>query len=235
MSPSLKNNLIASVIAVLAAASLFLFFPKEPPPPVQTVRVTIPEGFTLVQIAKRLEGFGMFPAEDFLKTASGEEGFLFPDTYEFFKESSPEAVVRKMKENFSKKVGAKISRDVIIMASLLEEEASSERDRKIISGILWKRIEAGLPLQVDATLTYVTGRASRELTEEDLNLSSPYNTYKILGLPLGPISNPGLQAIEAALNPEPSPYWFYLSDKNGDIHYAKNFEEHKLNKEKYLR
>ena len=138
---------------------------------------------------------------------------MFPDTYEFYGHAGPEEVVLKMKENFLKKVGPEVTRDVIIMASLLEEEAAKTEDRKIISGILWKRLEAGMALQVDA--------------EPD--------TYDYLGFPPGPISNPGLDAIEAALNPKLSPFWYYLSDKEGNIHYARDFEEHKTNRLKYLR
>ncbi len=121
------------------------------------------------------------------------------------------------------------------MASLLEEEAIREEDRRLISGVLWKRLEAGVALQVDAALTYVTGRASHELTGEDLKFDSAFNTYFYPGLPLGPISNPGLDAIEAALRPTASPYWFYLSDKEGNTYYSATFEEHKEKKFKYLR
>ena len=237
---------------------------------VPSVKITIPEGFNLAGIAQLFEEHGMFSAEDFYAVAgkpgannsaladfssasdilrekpSGAslEGYLFPDTF-FYKNDSPESAVRKMLENFNKKISEDLRREVresgknfyeiLTLASLLEEEAFEDEDRRIIAGILWKRIEAGMPLQVDATLTYLTGKGSDRLTLDDLQMDSLYNTYRYKGLPKGPISNPGLEAIKAALNPEDSPFVFYLSDKSGKIHYAKTFEEHKLNKAKYIR
>jgi UPF0755 protein len=121
------------------------------------------------------------------------------------------------------------------MASLIEEETATPEDRRIVSGILWKRLSSGMRLQVDATFAYTIGKGSLELTTEDLKSDSPYNTYRIYGLPPTPIVNPGLDAITAALHPTSSPYVYYLSDKNGVMHYSKTFEEHKLAKAKYLR
>jgi len=121
------------------------------------------------------------------------------------------------------------------MASLIEKESSGDEDRSIISGILWKRFNNNRPLQVDATLSYLLGKKSQDLTVDDLNIDSPYNTYRYPGLPVGPIGNPGLEAIQAAIYPKDSPYWFYLHDKTGKAYYAKTFEEHIANKNKYLR
>lgn len=210
-----KFALLGIFVAVVGGFSLLVydFLTPNAVVPVKLVRVTIPEGFNVRQIAGRLEAAGLFQAEDFVKAAAGEEGFLFPDTYEFYSHSKPGDVILKMKENFLKKVGLEVSRDVIIMASLLEEEARHDGDWEKIAGILWKRLEAGMALQVDA---------------------EP-GTYDYPGLPPAPISNPGLDAIEAALHPAASPYWYYLSDKAGNIHYAKTFEEHKANRLKYLR
>ncbi|OGF69864.1 hypothetical protein A3H65_03195 [Candidatus Giovannonibacteria bacterium RIFCSPLOWO2_02_FULL_45_14] len=238
-------------IAALGTILIFLIFllywysSKEPAPaPAETISVTIPEGFNVYQIATALESAGIVGRDEFLKEAVSEEGFLFPDTYEFFKDSKPKVIAAKIKRNFEEKTAIfeseiarqkKEMRDIVIMASLLEEEAASEKDRKIISGILWRRISLGMPLQVDAALTYATGRSSHKLTDADLVLDDPYNTYKYKGLPVGPISNPGIGAIEAAINPTISAYLYYLSDSKGVIHYAKTFEEHKLNRTKYLR
>lgn len=210
-----KLAFLGMAISVLGGFSLLVydFLAPNEVVPVKLVRVTIPEGFNVRQIAERLNEAGLFSAEDFIKLAQKEEGFLFPDTYEFYGHAGPEEIILKMKENFERKVGPEVSRDVIIMASLLEEEAKHDGDWEIISGILWKRLEAGMALQVDA---------------------EP-GTYDYPGLPPGPISNPGLDAVDAALHPAASPYWYYLSDKAGNIHYARTFEEHKLNKEKYLR
>jgi UPF0755 protein len=104
-----------------------------------------------------------------------------------------------------------------------------------IAGILWKRIEMGMPLQVDATLEYERGLGSAELTLDDLRTDTPYNTYTRKGLPPTPIANPGSVALSAALNPTASPYLFYLTGDDGTFHYAKDFEEHKRNKERYIR
>jgi UPF0755 protein len=243
-----KKILFLAILAALGGGLFLLIYNFLTPSeivPLKLIRITIPEGFNVRQIGSRLEEAGLFRAEEFTKVALKEEGFLFPDTYEFYAETTPESVISKMKKNFEVKVDSDILaeakrqgrslREIVIMASLLEEEAASDKDWKIIAGILWKRIEERMPLAVDAALTYVTGRASSKLTDDDLALDSPYNTYKYNGLPAGPISNPGLGAMDAALNPTPSAYWFYLSDSKGVIHYAKTFEEHKLNKIRYLR
>ena len=209
-----KLAFLGMALAVLGGPSLLVydFLTPNAAVPVKLVRVTIPEGFNVRQIAERLEEAGLFPAEEFIKLAQSEEGYLFPDTYEFYGHARPEEVILRMKENFLKKAG-EVSPDAVIMASLLEEEAAQTEDRKIISGILWKRLGAEFPLQVDA---------------------EP-GTYEYLGFPPSPITNPGLDAIEAALHPAASPYWYYLSDKEGNTHYAKTFEEHKQNRLKYLR
>ena len=120
------------------------------------------------------------------------------------------------------------------MASLLEEEARTTRSRQIISGILWKRIERGMRLQVDAVFPYILGKNTFELTLDDLAVDSPYNTYRYAGLPLGPISNPGLDSLRAALHPVQTPYLYYLSDKNGVFHWSRTYEEHLKKKKLYL-
>src|SRR3989344_3809800 len=187
------------------------------------VAVTIPEGLNTGQIGEILERAGLFPQSEFIIAAEKEEGFLFPDTYRFYKASEPEQVVARMRENFDKKITPEILdeikrqnktlRGIIIMASLLEEEVQSTEDRKLAAGILWKRLKLGMGLNVD---------------------SAP-DTYRYRGLPPGPISNPGMDAILAAVYPEPSPYLYYLSGKDGKTHYAKTLEEHALNKYKYLK
>ena len=121
------------------------------------------------------------------------------------------------------------------MASLIEKEASGEKDRNIVSGILWKRIEKGIPLQVDAPFLYILGKESSELTKSDLSINSPFNTYKYKGLTPSPIGNPGLDSIKAAINPEDSPYLYYLHDAEGNIHYARTYSEHQKNIRTYLK
>jgi UPF0755 protein len=120
------------------------------------------------------------------------------------------------------------------MASLVEEETRTPADRRLVAGILWKRIKLGMPLQVDAVFPYINGKNTYEVTARDLKIDSPYNTYLYPGLPIAPIANPGLDSIKAAIEPAESPYLYYLSDRAGAMHYAKTFEEHKRNRELYL-
>jgi UPF0755 protein len=207
-------------------------------------RVTIPEGTSNQQIASLLSpGLLKFDPKFFIDHARGNEGYLFPDTYFFATNATAQVVETTMRANFDKKIArwqpiiesSKHSlRDTIIMASILEKEARTPEDQALVSGILWKRIDNKIPLQVDATFLYLLGKKSSELTQADLQIKSAYNTYRNRGLPAGPIGNPGLLAVEAAVRPTDSPYLYYLSDKNGVIHYAKTFEEHKANKAKYL-
>lgn len=174
------------------------------------------------------------------------EGFFFPDTYFFPKDISAKEATELILKNFDKKI-AKFQKifetefrekrnfyDILIMASILEKEARLFEDRKIIADILWRRLAEKIPLQVDATLQYITGRNTFELTKKDLKIDFPYNTYRYAGLPPTPISNPGLDSIEAALYPAANSYWYYLSDKDGKIYYSESYREHKNKKLKYL-
>jgi len=120
------------------------------------------------------------------------------------------------------------------MASILEGEALTTSDRKLVAGVLWRRLEIGMPLQVDATFSYVNGKTTFELTLDDLKIDSPYNTYKYKGLPPTPINNPGLNSINAALYPTKTKYLYFLSGNDGKMHYARTFEEHKRNRQLYL-
>ena len=130
--------------------------------------------------------------------------------------------------------------EYIIMASLIEREVVSEEDRRLVSGILWKRLDAGIPLQIDATLVYIKNQESgvrnqgNTISAKDKKTDSPYNTYLYRGLPAGPISNPGLSAIKAAISPKESPYFYYLSTPDGRTIFSQTLEEHNLAKAKYL-
>ncbi len=207
-------------------------------------KVTFPEGFTNKQMASRLEqALPNFDTELFLTLAHEYEGYLFPDTYSFFPSITPDVVVGILKRNFATqtadleplfRTSNRKRTDVIIMASIIEKEANSAEEMPIIAGILWKRIDEGKPLQVDAPFLYTLAKSSSELTRKDLASDSLYNTYKHKGLPPTPISNPGLDAIKAALQPVESPYYFYLHDKDGVIHYASTYAQHKKNIQKYL-
>lgn len=181
----------------------------------------------------------------FKPAQAGLEGFLFPDTYFFPPSVTPQGVIHAMLENFDRKITPELRDainvqkksfyDILIMASIIEREMSNGEDGRVISGILWKRIENQYPLQVDAALSYITGRGSYDLTVDDLEIDSPFNIYKRIGLPPAPISNPGLEAMKAAIFPQATEYWYYLHDADGKTYYAKTFKEHKVNKEKYLK
>lgn len=208
------------------------------------VRVTIPEGSTYREITNIIAGkYTDFNKSEFLSLAKPLEGTLFPDTYFFFPGITSQGIIDELIETYHKKTAKLLDtvsdpqkkREIIIMASILEREANNAEEAKVISGILWKRIAIGMPLQADATLKYTTGRGSDELTLDDLRTDGPYNTYTRTGLPPGPIGNPGLAMIESAMNPEKSPYLYYLHDNSGKVYYAKTHDEHVRNKNRYLK
>lgn len=209
------------------------------------IRVTIPEGTSVNQVSailkRHLSGWS---EKQFLEAARGREGYLFPDTYVFPPGISAAEIVAIMSETYDRKIlplAAALEKfgrpvgEVVIMASLLEEEARTTETRQKIAGILWKRLLLGMPLQVDAVFPYIIGKNTFEVTAEDLQFDSPYNTYKYAGLPPGPITNPGLDSIRAAVTPIETPYLYYLSDRAGEMHYATSHMQHLVNKEKYLR
>jgi UPF0755 protein len=211
---------------------------------ITSVKVTIPEGATTYEIAKLIaRQIPDFDTKTFIKQAQPQEGFLFPDTYYFQPTWNIERIIETLTKQFriaTKPLTPLLNRSgrtleqVVIMASLLEREARTTESRRLIAGILWKRLDIGMPLQVDAVFPYIIGRNTFQLSRTDLATSSPYNTYRYRGLPIGPIANPGLDALTATLTPIGSDYWFYLSDRFGTFHYAVDFAEHKRNKAKYL-
>ena len=211
---------------------------------IKPVRITIPEGANTREIAWILEDQLLaFDGEAFLKLAGEREGYLFPDTYFFIPGEEPEAILERMENNFVKQTATlqkeialfgKPLPEVLTMASLLEEEAANLEDRRIIAGILWNRIKQGMALQVDAVFPYLIGKNSFNLTRADLKTDSPYNTYIHKGLPPGPITNPGLDAILAAVTPTKTNYVYYLSDRQGNFHYSVTYEQHLQAKTKYL-
>ncbi len=173
------------------------------------------------------------------------EGYLFPDTYNF-EDKSSQRIIETMLDNFEKKVYFRFGKlsqadlaRTIIMASMLEKEVRTEKDMRLVSGILEKRLKAGIALQVDAALVYIKCSIRqladcRSLSNADKSLNSAYNTYLHKGLPPGPISNPGLTAISSALSPEESPYWYYLSaTEDGRTIFSRTLSEHNLNKAVY--
>ncbi len=190
---------------------------------IEPVRIVIREGLTNENIASLLaDKLAGFRRDLFLTGTNDKQGYLFPDTYFFFPLDTADEIIAKLSNNFETRIksftseidkSGKSLRDIIIMASILEGEAGGKEDIGIISGILWKRISLDIPLQVDVDKS----------------------TYETKGLPSKPLNNPGLQSIEAAISPISSPYLYYLHDKNGKVHYAATFEEHKSNIIKYLK
>lgn len=204
--------------------------------------VTIPEGLRREEIASKFEASldkDQSFVDEFMASSKGEEGYLFPDTYLFPKDASASAVVVKMRSTFDQKTASlNLSRNNVILASLIERETKTAAERPVVAGILLNRVNAGMPLQVDASVQYAVGTSKNWwpiLTETDLKVNSPYNTYKFAGLPPGPIANPGLSSLEAAANPTANDYFYYIHDTSGQIHYAKTLEEHNANVLKYLR
>ena len=212
---------------------------------IDPISIRVPEGYTRVQMADLFEEFLVnFDGKRFLGLTHDKEGFLFPDTYVLLPTADAVTVTRVLEDTFKKRIksleeeimdsGYSLN-EIITMASIIEREVSDPIDRRLVSGVLWNRIAIDMPLQVDASFLYILGKGSSELTLEDLETDSPYNTYTNRGLPPGPIGSPGFDAIVATLEPTPSDYFFYLSDDDGVTHYAETFEEHKTNKNLYLR
>lgn len=217
-----------------------------------SVSITIPEGFNVSQIANALEKAGITSANDFLAAASKTdydfdfikniknadsrkfplEGYLFPDTYSFSKNTSAETVVKTMLSNFENVIkGYSIENidDTIILASIIEKEALGESDRKKVSSVFHNRLKRKdylSRLQSCATVQYILGESKAVLSEADTKIDSPYNTYIVKGLPLGPISNPGEASIEAAINPENTEYLYFGLNGNGVHAFSKTYDEH---------
>ena len=207
-------------------------------------RLTIFEGLRNEEIDMLVSAqFHSIPKGAFIAAAEGKEGYLFPDTYHVPETLTAEQLVALMEETFAEKLAPleeaienseRAKSDLVIMASILEREADNGDSLPLVAGILWKRLALGMPLQVDASFSYLLGKTSVEVTQADLALDSPYNTYRYKGLPPTPLNNPGLVAIEAALFPAESPYLYYLTGRDGAFHYARTFTDHKKNKARYL-
>jgi UPF0755 protein len=223
--------------------------------------VTFPEGFTLSQVAARYADRTGKTPQSFLDDAKVDkyaerfsflkdvpkgrslEGYLFPDTYRITADDTAEDVILRMLGNFDRKVSKEVRDEalktgrtldeIMNMASIIEKEVRNEKDMAMVSGILWKRVDDKEGLYADATLEYIVEK-NGNLTAQDLALDTPYNTRKYRGLPPTPIDNPGLNAILAAMHPEKSDYYYYLTAKDGTTVFAKTNDEHNRNKVKYL-
>ncbi|MEX0916780.1 MAG: endolytic transglycosylase MltG [Candidatus Spechtbacterales bacterium] len=227
-------------------------------------RVILPEGYTIVDMDRRLAENGILEEGEFIAATSLSaadaysvygyeflngieadtlEGFMFPDTYEFRKESRPRIVVDKFLFNFeyrTKDLRAQVGEGenlyhTMIIAGLIEEEMDITSDMHKVSSVIQNRIERDMALQIDATLIYVSGKPGGALVNSDKKIDSPYNTYLYKGLPPGPITNPGLRALVAAANPADTPYIFYMSAPNGVSYFATNLAQHNAYVAQYLR
>lgn len=210
------------------------------------IKIRIPEGATAKEITQLFkQDIPDFDSAAFYAAALPNEGRLFPDTYFFLPGEDVGLVLTALEHNFGQHIADKTVADaiatfgkplsdVLVMASILEKEGSNTKDRKLIAGILWKRISIGMALQVDAVFPYIIGVNSLQLTKTNLATTSPYNTYTHKGLPPGPISNPSVDSILAAVTPTKSNYLFYLSDLHSTMHYCATYACQKSNARRYL-
>ena len=219
-----------------------------------TVTVTVPEGYTVVQVADLMAENGLVSREDFLYCAANMdvtydyipqgseysrlEGFLFPETYNIGNEWSSEQIIEMMLAEFDKnwtsdrqaradELGMTV-KEIVTLASLVEREAKIDEERPVIASVIYNRLDADMLLQIDATVQYALGKQKDRLLYYDLEIDSPYNTYKYKGLPAGPIASPGTACIDAALYPADTPYFYYQTSIEGDgSHYfCETYEEH---------
>ncbi|OEF99233.1 hypothetical protein BHF71_09585 [Vulcanibacillus modesticaldus] len=228
---------------------------------IDSVRFTIPEGYTVEQIAARLAQQGLVQQDKFIQLAKdGDfdytfikqipdnkdikyrlEGYLFPNTYEVKKGATEREIINLMLEQFAKEWDPswdKLIADkqltihqIVTIASIIEREVMVEKERPIVSGVIYNRLNKNWKLQIDATIQYILGKQKERLMYADLEVDNPYNTYLNNGLPPGPISNPGLSSIKAALFPENNDYFFYVTKKNntGEHYFATTYNEHLRN------
>lgn len=221
---------------------------------IKQIRFTVPEGFTVVKTAKKLEAEGLGKADKFIAAAKDyapyaymqtdnpnvlfkAEGFIFPATYDFPVGISEEEMLKIMVEQFDKEMQesgvAKTvqeknlnMRDVVNMAAMVEMEAVFPEEQPRIAGVFLKRVAIGMPIQSDTTIQYILGAQKEIITFADTEIQDPYNTYQNMGLPPGPIASPGLKAIQAVLAPEDNEYLYFVAEKDGHHRFTKTYEEH---------
>ena len=218
----------------------------------EVIQFTIPEGFGVRDIAKRLEETGLADREEFLKKAEKFvpydyvekrsnvfyycEGFLFPDTYEVDNDVEVDDILKLMAENFDYRLNKKMRErakeeglsiyDLITLASIVEKEVRYPEDRPIVAQVFFKRLKLDMPLQTDASLQYLMDTPKEDVSIADTKIDSPYNTYQHKGLTPGPIANPGIESINAVLYPADTNYLYFVADRSGHNHYSDNYEEH---------
>ena len=216
------------------------------------IKFTIPEGFGVKEIAERLQSLDLADKDEFIKAATdfapydymkkrknvlyAAEGFLFPDTYSVESDMEIDEILKLMAQNFDERLSSGLRKraaemnlsiyDLITLASLVEREVRFPEDRPIVAQVLLKRLKLNMPLQTDATLQYLMDTPKEDVSIEDTQIDSPYNTYQHLGLPPGPIANPGMASITAVLHPAETDYLYFVADRRGHNHYAATYEEH---------
>lgn len=210
--------------------------------------VTVPEGLRSEEVALILEKDFKNYNKSWVKELSKHNGYLFPDTYLIPKDASVEIVISLMEKNFYKKVkeiglneNTENLSKIVTIASLIEREVRNDDEKPLVASVIYNRLNSGMPLQIDATVQYALSYQNdgktwwkKNLTSGDLNIESIYNTYKVLGIPPAPISNPGLESLKAAVSPQESDYYYYLSDSKGNTHFSRTLAEHNKNIVNYL-
>lgn len=228
------------------------------------ISITIPEGFSVKEIDARLVENDLIKEKDFINfnetngldllsyaflqdkpENTGLQGYYFPDTYKYYGNSSIEEIAKKMLDNFDKKLSKELREEIkkqdksifetLVLASIIEKEAGFAEDMNKVSSVFHNRLDLDYPLESDATINYITESGRSRSTYEDLEIDSPYNTYKYAGLPPAPICNPGLNAIKATIYPEETDYFFFLTPSDGKAIFSKTYAEHLKNQSKYLR
>ncbi len=219
--------------------------------------LTVPEGFSLGDIAVRLEKVGMGSADEFLKVVRNRkqldrygissdsfEGYLFPDTYLFERGTTEAEIMERMADYFVRKVKTEeilreveesglTFHEVVTLASLIEKETAVAREKNLVSGVFHNRLKRGMLLQCDPTVIYAMKNFDGNIRKKDLKIDSPYNTYRTKGLPPGPIANSGFDSIKAALNPAKNSFLYFVSKKDGSHHFSKSLREHNQAVRKY--
>lgn len=246
----IENSLKAGVYNIKPSDNMFEIMDLLVQGRVATYRVTIPEGYTIEEIAERLSALTFHSKEDFLRIArsnlgrdyldnSGRikyrlEGFLYPDTYIIPEEYQVEEIFEMMLSVFEERWLDRLEEsdldftpyEIMIIASLIEKEARLDEEKPVIAGVIYNRIEQDMLLQIDASVQYILKDRKERILYTDLKTDSPYNTYLYHGLPPGPIANPGAVSIEAALNPADVDYLFYFARDDGSHVFSKTYSQH---------
>lgn len=256
------SKLQAGKYSLASSMSIFQIVNKMASGEVIKQKITILEGWDITDVKKYFIENKVLSKEDFEQLISQDfsdkfdflkekpkdislEGYLFPDTYEIYEGETGEEIFSSILANFDKKFTQDLRDEIvkqkksvfeiITAASIIEKEVRIMPDKKVVSGIIWRRLAAGMPLQMDSTVNYITNRNDAGVAIKDTKIDSPYNTYKYTGLPKGPISNPGIDSILAAIYPKDSPYLYYLSTPAGKTIFSRTLAEHNTARARYFR